>query len=181
MALTPTEEAQVRQLLAEQNELLTLANNEATIMSKLGATKVTLSDLTAVATLVDADLMLARQSGTDKKTTAATILSYIAAGIGSNAVFQSSKTANGYQKLPGGIILQWASGVDQGASGNQVINLPIAFPTAHLKTIVSNLYLSGSQNGGYGFISATTSAITVARNNVDNGNGVTPLIFSIGY
>lgn len=95
--------------------------------------------------------------------------------------FSALKASNGYQKLPSGVIVQWASGVDQGAAGNQTITLPVAFPNGHLKTLVSNLYLSGAQNGGYGFISATTSQVTVARNNVDNGNGVTPLIISIGH
>jgi len=61
MALTPTEEALVRQLLDEQAALLSLAGNEATITSKLGATKVTLSDLTAASSVADADLMLLRQ------------------------------------------------------------------------------------------------------------------------
>lgn len=97
-------------------------------------------------------------------------------------------SGNGWFEVPlviGGArikaIMQFAQGTNQSANGNQVINLPIAFPTAHLKTFVCNLYLSAAQNGGYGFISATLGAVTVARGNTDNGNGVTPLIFSVGY
>lgn len=95
--------------------------------------------------------------------------------------------ANGYKKIPdpnsptGYMIVQWASGSSQAAAGNQVINLPVQFPNANLFTLPGNLYASGAQNGGYGFISSTTSQVTVARNNVDNGNGVTPLIVSFGY
>lgn len=47
----------------------------------------------------------------------------------------SSLTANGYQKLPGGLIMQWgAVAATQNGSGNAVIdtNFPIAFPTACL-------------------------------------------------
>lgn len=69
MALTPTEEALVRQLLDQQAAILSLAGNEATITSKLGATKVTLSDLAAASSVGDADLFLTRQGVTDKSVT----------------------------------------------------------------------------------------------------------------
>ena len=70
MALTPTEEALVRQLLDQQAAILSLAVNEATITSKLGATKVTLSDLLAASAVGDTDLFLTRQGTTDKSVTA---------------------------------------------------------------------------------------------------------------
>lgn len=69
MALTPTQEAQVLQLVAQQAALLSLAGNEATITSKLGATKVTLPDLPAASSLGDTDLLLIRQGVTDKSIT----------------------------------------------------------------------------------------------------------------
>jgi len=69
MALTPTEEALVRQLLDQQAAILSLAGNEATITSKLGATKVTLSDLLAASSVGDTDLFLTRQGTTDKSVT----------------------------------------------------------------------------------------------------------------
>lgn len=65
MALTPTQEAQVLQLVAEQAALLSLADNEATIISKLGATKVNLSSLGSAASFGDSDIMLIRQGTTD--------------------------------------------------------------------------------------------------------------------
>ena len=70
MALTASEEALVRQLLDQQAAILSLAGNEATITSKLGATKVTLSDLTAASSLSANDLLLVRQGTTDKSSTA---------------------------------------------------------------------------------------------------------------
>lgn len=69
MALTSTEEALVRQLLDQQAAILSLAGNEATITSKLGATKVTLSDLLAASAVGDTDLFLTRQGTTDKSVT----------------------------------------------------------------------------------------------------------------
>lgn len=76
MALTSTEEALVRQLLDEQAAILSLAGNEATITSKLAATKVTLSDLAAAGSLNDTDLLLVRQSTTDKSVTPLDIKNY---------------------------------------------------------------------------------------------------------
>jgi len=73
MAFTPTEEALLKQLAAQNASLLNLAASETTIISKLGATKVTLSDLDAVTTPADADIMLARQ-GTDDKGLALSLL-----------------------------------------------------------------------------------------------------------
>ena len=67
MALTATEEALLRDLLAKQAELIALANNETTITAKLGSTKATIDDLTAATTVADADLMIVRQDGVDKK------------------------------------------------------------------------------------------------------------------
>jgi len=80
MALTPTEEALVRQLIDEQAALLSLANNEATITSKLGATKVTIAGLPSASSLDDADLLLVRQGTTDKSITGA----IAKAGIGAD-------------------------------------------------------------------------------------------------
>lgn len=73
MALTATEEALVRQLLDQQAAILSLAGNESTITSKLGATKVTLSDLVAASAVDNADLFLLRQGTTDKSVTGAIV------------------------------------------------------------------------------------------------------------
>lgn len=80
-----------------------------------------------------------------------------------------------------GFILAWAQGANQAVSGEQVITLGSAFPTAHVKTFVANIYATAGQSGGYAFLSATASQITVARNTLDNGLGVTPIVFSVGY
>lgn len=76
MALTASEEALVRQLLDQQAAILSLAGNEATITSKLGATKVTLADLVAASGVADADLLLMRQGTTDKSVTPLLLKSY---------------------------------------------------------------------------------------------------------
>lgn len=66
MALTPTQEAQVLALVAQEAALLSLASEEPAIISNLGATDVSLSDLSAASSLGDTDLLLVRQGSTDK-------------------------------------------------------------------------------------------------------------------
>lgn len=82
MALTASEEALVQQLLDQQAAILSLAGNEATITSKLGATKVTLADLVAANAVADADLLLMRQGTNDKSVTAKKLADYIALQVG---------------------------------------------------------------------------------------------------
>lgn len=82
MALTSAEEAQTRELLAQQAAILSLADNEAEIVSNLGATDVSLSDLTPVVSIADADLMLARQGVTDKSVSADVLAQYITTELG---------------------------------------------------------------------------------------------------
>lgn len=163
MALTATEEALVRQLLDQQAAILSLAGNEATITSKLGATKVTLSDLVAASAVNDADLLLIRQGTNDKSVTGAIIKALSAQPDASEIIkglvelattaeaqalasallaltpstlndalkgSNQSLAASGYQKLPGGLILQW--GFSFANAAGSVITFPIAFPTALL-------------------------------------------------
>ena len=80
MALTSQEEALIRQLLDQQAAILSLAGNEATITSKLGATKVTLADLVATSSVADADLLLLRQGTNDKSVTPLILKSYAQMG-----------------------------------------------------------------------------------------------------
>lgn len=85
MALTPTEESQTRALLAQEAALLSLAGNEPTITSKLGAQKVNLSQLPAASTIADADLLLVRQGTTDKSMPASIIKGYAGVAFATQA------------------------------------------------------------------------------------------------
>jgi hypothetical protein len=65
-------------------------------------------------------------------------------GIG--GVFASSKSTNGYQKLPGGLILQWGSQSAPGGGSSTTATYPIAFPNGTLAAMVTRL--SGSATSG---------------------------------
>lgn len=94
MALSAAEEAQTRELLAQQAAILSLADSEATIISKLGATKVNLSQLPAATSVADADLLLLRQGTTDKSVAGSIVKAY--AGT---VVPDASETVKGIVEL----------------------------------------------------------------------------------
>ena len=77
---------------------------------------------------------------------------------------ENSLTENGYQKLPGGVILQWAQ-TDVGTLSNNTdvtVNFPITFPNACLQVILGNnvgkIYLDSSE--GMAVKSWTVSNVT---------------------
>lgn len=69
MALTPVEEALVRELIDQKSALLSLADNEAIINSKIAVTTKMLNELIPVSSVSQADLMLLRQGSSDKHST----------------------------------------------------------------------------------------------------------------
>ena len=203
MSLSPAEEALVRDLIAQNAALLSLASSESTIISKLGATKTTLSALTAASSLADSDLMLVRQGVTDKSVTGALLKAFAVSPAASETVagvleiataaeaqaftankaidgaklssaFQGSNqstAAGGYQKLPGGIIVQWNSGA---ASNGVAVTFPIAFPNA------CRAIAGGDSNGFqvFGHASRTASGFTFQTN---GGGSVSYTYIAIGY
>ena len=94
MALSATEEALIRELLDQQAAILSLTSAESTIISKLGATKVTVPDLVAASNVTDADLFLLSQGGADKNVTGAILRAYTAPVIGN-----ASESAAGIVEL----------------------------------------------------------------------------------
>lgn len=243
MALSAAEEALVRELIAENPQLLSLADNEATIISKLGATKKNLSELAAALSLNDTDLAFVRQGASDKSVALSVLKAFAVAGvpaasetvsgiaelattaeattgtddlrimtplktaqaisalsvsptIASTAEAQAltnntnfitplrlkeamqganmSLSANGYQKLHSGVIIQWGSGGGSGNSGT--ITYPIAFP-------IGTLSISGSVTGaggtGYGFNHSALTATNFAWS--VNFSGATFKWIAIGY
>ena len=100
MALTPTEEALVRQLLNQQAAILSLAGKESTITSKLGATKVTLANLVAASSVADADLLLTRQGTTDKSVRADILAAYMGAELGALFAPIASPALTGTPTVP---------------------------------------------------------------------------------
>jgi hypothetical protein len=76
-----------------------------------------------------------------------------------------SKNTNGYQRLPGGIILQWGSALS--IPNNTGFAFPIAFPTARLSLVITSDFTSAvavstSGASNTGFTVMTEGGIVVA-------------------
>ena len=252
MALSPTEEAQTRDLIAQQAALLSLAGVEPTILSKLGATKVTLSDLPTASAINDADLLLLRQGTTDKSVTGLTFKKLIPTvadasttvkgvvelatdaetqtgtdsvraitpsnlssrtatetrtgvvelatdaeaqaftadkfidGAKLNTAFKGSNQSlatSGYQKLPGGLILQWLGIPESNTQAAVVGTYPIAFPNGFLSACVGSTNTTSSSNSDMycQFVSSTLSQVTVYRQGVNNFANTGGIVFALGY
>lgn len=69
-------------------------------------------------------------------------------GSGTNQVpdmslFTSSKITSGWQRLPGGLIIQWGQ-ADNAASATSTANYPIAFPNSCLQVSASGFQVAGN-------------------------------------
>lgn len=98
----------------------------------------------------------------------------------------SSIAQNGWQKLPSGIILQWAKGVlNPSGETSQTITFPIEFPTACLNVqVTTNIPSATSSNDNWYQTAGTpskTSVIVQRQSTSSNYADTTPFIFAIGY
>lgn len=105
------------------------------------------------------------------------------AGTVTNGVYTSSFTganqslvANGYQKLVGGLILQWGTATSN-SDDAQVVNLPTSFTTSCLFAVATFVNVS---NYPLPVTAKSTTTITVDRNtNVDGSQDF--MFFALGY
>lgn len=208
MALTSTEEAQVRQLIGVQSATLSLASNEATIISKLAATKVNLSQLPAASAVADSDLMLIRQGGTDRsvagslvKPTASESVAGVAeiatqaetnAGTDDARVVTPKKlrfgfaillAADGYIAFPswlGGLILQWGDLTTNG-SGDATVTLPLAYPSTLLLAMATPQFGSATNYSTGTSTYSPTGFVVKSVNSANTGTAVAVSWLSLGF
>lgn len=99
-----------------------------------------------------------------------------------SAAFGKSLGTSGYQKLPGGLILQWGIASNPG-SGSAQVTFPIAFPTACVNVQVTSIF-NGKHGGAVdsGHPVTTTSFYGgVGEGGVDNWQAANWYWFAIGY
>lgn len=171
MALTSTEEAQLRALIAQQAALLSLAGNETTITSKLSATKVNLGQIAAASSLADTDLTLVRQGAADKSSSLTVFKSWITSSMASIATasgFAALLAANGYVKFPswlGGLIVQWGATGLISSGSNLSVTYPISFPTQQFRTFATfQQSVNSTTPIGVGVSTSPTSSGTTIYN-----------------
>ena len=100
-----------------------------------------------------------------------------------------SFAADGYQVLPGGLILQWCTGgmVSSGLETTQTLTFPITFPTACLQASVSTqLDIATTAGDAFFQIAGAPSSVSVTVQRQYTGGGrderpSAPRVFAIGY
>lgn len=110
--------------------------------------------------------------------------------LGQSSAFAASRAANGYQKLPGGLIIQWgvgnttpntASGSPNfGYFGTAAVTFPIAFPSAVVNVLVTPQDSPATELGA-SWNSLTTTGVTLYMNNYQSGVNVNLNWLAIGY
>ena len=162
------------------------------------ANKVNSSGLADMATAVTGTLLSANggtglnSSGTNGNVLTSNGTTWVSSAIGNaatvtNGVYTTSftgsnqsLTSNGWQKLPGGLIMQW--GVSTSTTSTTTITFPIAFPTSALNVQTSTVS-SSSDTGGLDlstaprFNSVTTTGFVASSSTSSNGF----YWFAIGY
>lgn len=82
----------------------------------------------------------------------------LASFVGTN----QSLTTNGWQKLPGGLIMQW--GLASMINGTVVVTLPIAFPSVHLMSTGHETTATASQTAVVKANTLTLTTLEIAAN-----------------
>ena len=96
----------------------------------------------------------------------------------------SFATPNGYTNLPGGLILQWAQGVAATTDNTQTVTWPIAFPTACLSVLTTNLNVSGTNVvKEWGVLSFNTTGVSIQlmRRGDEGSFTAQPIVWGIGH
>lgn len=83
----------------------------------------------------------------------------------------SSLTSPGYQKLPGGVLMQWGTAAIPSA-GSVTVTYPITFSAGFSNAFVSPLDSSSTNNYRVGIDTSTTSTITLRSTNTNSVTGV---------
>lgn len=89
-----------------------------------------------------------------------------------------SLNVNGYQKLPGGLIIQWGR-AGTTTSGTETVTLPITFPTAYLNAYATDEGISSTSAHRVNNSLGTTSSINVTKGAGANSDAFNYI--AIGY
>lgn len=100
----------------------------------------------------------------------------VSAGFGTPS-FGISKAANGYQKFPGGLIIQWGTATHPGNGTSATISFPIAFPTFYSSVV--GIEQGTTPTIGYSFTKISLSQFGLTSSYASGNNSFSYI--AIGY
>jgi hypothetical protein len=130
------------------------ANSDITSLSGLTTALSVAQGGTGAATLTSNNVLLGNGTsavqavapGTSGNVLASNGTTWASSALSSLSAFDKSLSANGYQKLPGGLIMQWGTSGSVGSTSAITVTLPIAFPSNFSSVVVTaKSDASGSQ------------------------------------
>lgn len=84
----------------------------------------------------------------------------------------TSLGSNGYQIMPGGLIMQWGESGSLASDGNQTLNFPIPFPNSCLKAFVTIKNSSTTNDDSFARVISYNSTQIVVRSEYSGGGGI---------
>ena len=81
-------------------------------------------------------------------------------------------SSNGYQILPGGLIMQWGESGSLTSDGNQTLTFPIPFPNSCLKAFVTLKNSSTTNDDSFARVISYNSTQIVVRSEYSGGGGI---------
>lgn len=96
------------------------------------------------------------------------------------ALFTQNIAANGWVKLPNGVIVQWGGGSNDG-SGDSTVAFASAFPNAALAVVANSQAIGSGVFVGVNTLTKTTFKAGVWASNSQRQVGSTFFYFAIGY
>jgi hypothetical protein len=99
--------------------------------------------------------------------------------LSSLAVFDKSLSANGYQKLPGGLIIQWGESGSVANDSSIAVTLPISFPSACVSVQITGNKVLATTGAGI----QTVQSLSTTGFQINNGQDTAMTFYwiAIGY
>jgi hypothetical protein len=92
-----------------------------------------------------------------------------------------SLTTDGYQKFPGGLIIQWCESASGSGERDISLSYPITFPNAVLQVVVGTDVDGNPGDLICQLISKTTSGCSIRFNGLGSNDNAKAIVFAIGY
>lgn len=162
--------AQINKALRQSTTIAALIGQ---FIAAAGVDALDNGDMTTLVT----NYLAALKSNLSLKTAASRDVGNGASQIPDMSYFANTQSSPGYQKLPGGLVIQWGTGAIP-TSGSATVSFPLLF-TKGIFQLITPLDSSSSNNYRVAVSTSTLSTMTMTSTNTQNATGV--MWMAVGY